>query len=263
MNTYHKAAAPLRFASPSTVLAVLGVLISILGGALLWVYVALARSGAALGNPLSELAGGVLCTGFAMVTLAGALALVLPPEDRIRFMVLRALCDPHHGNPLHFRDGEILPVVACIQEKKKDGYCRFTLKIRVKSRTMDDVKGLSSFLSSALSGRFKHYAATTVWADEAHNYVAFVLEDVTADRSITAHDVGEIKPPNPTTLVVQQGTSIDLTTSGSILVAGKTRSGKPTGIISLLLQVLQWGPDNHGSPSWTPSGPSCPGSLVW
>ena len=42
-------------------------------------------------------------------------------------------------------------------------------------------------------------------------------------------------------------TNINLTTSGSILVAGKTRSGKTTGVISLLMQALSCGPDDYGS----------------
>lgn len=247
MNTYHKAAAPLRFAPPSTVLAVLGVLISILGGALLWVYVALARSGAALSYHVGMCALTVLGVGVLLLTLAGALALILPPEDRIRFMVCHSLYNPAYGNPLNFRDGEILPVVACYPTKAKDGYSCFILRIQAKGHTVDEVKGLESFISSTLSGQFRRFAVTKVWGDDARNYVDFVLEDVTADRSLVVHDVGEIKPPNPSKLIVQQGVTIDLTTSGSILVAGKTRSGKTTGIITLLLQVLQWGADKFNS----------------
>lgn len=244
---YKKDAAPLRFASPSTVFAVLGALVALLGGVTLVVGLTLHQNGAALGNLLSDFACVVLYLGTTCLFLAGALALVLPAEDRIRYMVCRGLYHPSRGNPLHFKDGELLPMVACVPCKKQDDYCRYILKIEVKSRTIDDIKGLSSFLSSTLSGRFKCYAVTQVWGDDAHNYVAFLLEDVTADRSLIVHDVGEIKPPNPTTLFVQQGTTIDLTTSGSILVAGKTRSGKTTGIISILLQILQWGADKFGS----------------
>lgn len=244
---YKRDAAPLRYASPSTVLAVLGALVALVGGALLWLYIALARSGAALGNPLSELAGGVLCTGFAMVTLAGALALGLPAEDRIRYMVRRALFSPEHGNPLRLTDGELLPPVACTPIQVEDGTTRFSLKIRPKSCTVDDIRALDSFISSSLTGRFKSYAAIAVNVDEASNVVEFVLDNVTIDRSLVVYNVDELKPPSPTTLKIQQGTTIDLTTSGSIIVAGKTRSGKTTGIISFLLQVLQWGPDNHGS----------------
>lgn len=50
-------------------------------------------------------------------------------------------------------------------------------------------------------------------------------------------------------LTVQSGTEIDLTTSGSMLAAGKTRSGKTTGIIALLLQALLQGRDKYGSES--------------
>ena len=56
-----------------------------------------------------------------------------------------------------------------------------------------------------------------------------------------------MKQTNPATLAVQKNTYIDLRTSGSILCAGKTRSGKTTGIISLLIQTLLYGKDNFDS----------------
>lgn len=244
---YKKDAAPLRYASPSAVLAVLGVFPLLIGALIFWVGLALQKTGLGLAYHVSMAGLGLLGLGAILLFLAGALALILPPEDRIRFMVCHSLYNPAYGNPLNFRDGEILPMVACYPTKAKDGYSCFILRIQAKGHTVDEVKGLESFISSTLSGQFRRFAVTKVWGDDAHNYVDFVLEDVTADRSIIAHDVGEIKPPNPTTLVVQQGTSIDLTTSGSILVAGKTRSGKTTGVISLLLQVLAWGRDKFGS----------------
>ena len=110
---YKKDAAPLRFASPSTVLAVLGALVALLGGVILVVGLALHQNGAALGYYISMSALVVLGVGAFLLFLAGALTLVLPPEDHIRFMVLRALCLPEYGNPLHLKDGENLPPVAC------------------------------------------------------------------------------------------------------------------------------------------------------
>lgn len=83
--------------------------------------------------------------------------------------------------------------------------------------------------------------------DIAFNNVTFRIEDVTVDRSLTFLDVNEMKQNKRTILAVQKDTYIDLTTSGSILTAGKTRSGKTTGIISLLLQALLWGRDDFGS----------------
>ena len=67
------------------------------------------------------------------------------------------------------------------------------------------------------------------------------------DRSLTFSNVEEMRPASPTHLRVQDGADIDLTTSGSMLVAGKTRSGKTTGIIALLLQALQCGRDSFES----------------
>ena len=66
-------------------------------------------------------------------------------------------------------------------------------------------------------------------------------------RSLTFEKAEDMRPASPTRLQVQAGTEIDLTTSGSMLVAGKTRSGKTTGIIALLLQVLLCGRDEYGS----------------
>ena len=81
----------------------------------------------------------------------------------------------------------------------------------------------------------------------AFDRVTFRIEDVLADRSLTFEKVEDMRPRGPTKLQVQDGTEIDLTTSGSMLVAGKTRSGKTTGIIALLLQVLLCGRDEYGS----------------
>lgn len=81
----------------------------------------------------------------------------------------------------------------------------------------------------------------------AFNHVNFVAEDVTIDRAIVAQSVNDLRTDSPTTLKIQDGTTIDLTTSGSIIEAGKTRSGKTTGVIALLLQALAWGKDKFGS----------------
>ena len=56
-----------------------------------------------------------------------------------------------------------------------------------------------------------------------------------------------MRPGTPYKLALQYGTDIDLTTSGSMLIAGKTRSGKTTGIIALLLQILLQGRDKYES----------------
>ena len=81
----------------------------------------------------------------------------------------------------------------------------------------------------------------------AFNEVRFTIEDVTTDKALHIKSVDELKFKEATKLIVQQNTYIDLTTSGSMLVAGKTRSGKTTTIISLLLQALLSERDDFGS----------------
>lgn len=98
-----------------------------------------------------------------------------------------------------------------------------------------------------MNKKFNQYAITLTSSDIAFNSVTFRIEDVTIDKSLTFNDVSEMKPDEPTKLIIQQNTYIDLTTSGSVLCSGKTRSGKTTGIISLLLQALQCGRDNYNS----------------
>lgn len=63
--------------------------------------------------------------------------------------------------------------------------------------------------------------------------MTFFLEDVTLHREIKASRVEDLCPANAYEFRVQNGTSIDLRTSGSMLIAGKT-----TGVIALLLQAL-------------------------
>ena len=247
MNKYRKDAAPMRFSSPSTVFAVLGVLVLLIGVIILCAGIASCQTVAALAYHVSMAGFGLLCLSAFLLFLAGALALGLPAEDRMRHMVWRALYDPARGNPLHLKDGEILPPVACAAIKTKDSHRRYTITIKAKSCTVDDIRALSSFISSALTGRFKNFAITQVQVDLSFNHVDFVVEDVTVDRSIAARSLADIRTTSPTTLKIDQSTTIDLTTSGSIIAAGKTRSGKTTGVISLLLQVLAWGKDSFGS----------------
>lgn len=141
---YRKNAAPLRFASPSTVFAVLGALALLAGGVIWELAITLSRSGAALAYPVSVSAIVILGVGTFGLGLAAMLALALPDDMRICQMVRRGLFDPAHGNPLNLKDGEILPPVACTAIKTDDGYRRYILRIFVKSCTADDITASSA-----------------------------------------------------------------------------------------------------------------------
>lgn len=125
---------------------------------------------------------------------------------------------------------------------------RYALTISAgQSVSVDAIRSAASPISSALNCRFQRYAVVGVDQDIAYNGVTFRIEDVTIDRSLIFKSAQEMRPVRPTLLTVQKGTAIDLTTSGSMLIAGKTRSGKTTGTIVLLLQILSAGRDDFGS----------------
>lgn len=168
----------------------------------------------------------------------------MPDTVRLCGMVRQALYQPSHGNPLHLRDGDLLPKVAC--KRVGPGLYRLTLSAQ-QSVSVNTLVDAAPVISAAFNSRYQRYAVTQTDADIAFNAVTFIIEDVKIDRSITYSSAAEMQPGSPTMLRVDQVTNIDLTTSGSILVAGKTRSGKTTGVITLLIQALLCGPDDCGS----------------
>lgn len=172
------------------------------------------------------------------------LYILLPDTAHIAFMVRRGLFHPSHGNPLHLTDGELIPHIKC----KGVGEGLYDLTISAQqSVTVDAIVNAIPSISAALNHRYQQYAVVSTNTDTAFNCVTFRLENVQIDRSLTISDVEQLRPTAPTLLKVNRTTNIDLTTSGSILVAGKTRSGKTTGVIALLLQVLLFGPDYYNS----------------
>ena len=178
-----------------------------------------------------------------MILVSGFSFLLWSDTARVRHFVRRGLCCPAYGNPLGLRDGELLPKVAC-QEVSRGIY---DIKITAVTKSVDELAKMSPFVSGYLRGRLWAFAITEIIPSEACNFIIFRADDVLADKSITYHSVREMRPVNLYKLTVQHGTEIDLTTSGSMLIVGKTRGGKTTGVIALLLQILLQGPDNFGS----------------
>lgn len=178
-----------------------------------------------------------------MFICALILALAEPNASRIRRAVMTAVFIPSRGNPLNLKDGELLPKI----QVKPCGEGRYKITVSAGTCPVESIEKVSSSISSALIGRFENYAVTERESDLAFNTVTFTVEDVMVDRSITANSVKDLCSKEPTKLKVQKGVNIDLTTSGSMLLCGKTRSGKTTGAISLLLQILAQGSDGHGS----------------
>ena len=248
MRVYHHDAALLAYAPPAVNLLVLGLAALVLGGVLALGCRGLASAAdvpilGAVVRGMGQTAAVALGIGVAALIAAAVVHRLQPDSAKIRHKVRRALCHPRYGNPLRLRDGELLPGVIC----KDIGNGVYELTIEARSGTVEIITDAASAISTAINGRYAQYAVTQTDAGVAHDHVTFRVEDVTTDRSLTFERAEDMHPTSPTRLRVQEGSDIDLTTSGSMLVAGKTRSGKTTGIIALLIQALQCGRDKHGS----------------
>ena len=179
-----------------------------------------------------------------LIIICGFIMRLLYSEHiAIKQKVQKALYSYEYGNPLNLKDGQLLPNIKC----KRINNGVYELTISAIGNNVDNILNLSSVISSSLNRKLKKYAVTQSSSDIAFNSVSFRIENVLIDNSLMITDVSELKQNDHTKLIVQNGTFIDLTTSCSILCAGKTRSGKTTAIISLLIQALQSGPDRFGS----------------
>lgn len=253
LTYYNSKATRLRYAAPHTLTGVggvasvlLGLLLFILGWVVLQVPVNYFVSPAVLtGLACNLVEAGSCLIGFACLLFLASCLLYkfIPDYEKIRHMVYRGLCCPAYGNPLRLKDGEFLPKVSCVPSNAG----RYKITVTGASVAMGDVVKSASRISGLINGEYQRYAI--VYAENSPDYheAIFEIEDVMQDYSLTFKSAGEMHNYDPTKLLIQNGTAVDLTSSGSMLVAGKTRSGKTTGIISLLLQVLQQGRDDYGS----------------
>lgn len=246
---YHRNAPLLAFTPPYVLLFALGGVFSFTGFFLLLASYALvwASEDVPIISEFAKQVGrlGIIPLVLGIVTvIAGIVVRVrLPDRCRIRFMVMRRLFSPEYGNPLGFREGELLPRVRCVC--LKPGI--FELTIAADVCNFESLLNMRAFISSSLRKQFSGYAVTFSGGSDTFNEVEYTIMDVTRDKSLTAHSSHDLCSGDSTKLRVDEDTVIDLTTSGSMLVAGKTRSGKTTGIISLLLPVLRYGRDKYGS----------------
>lgn len=148
------------------------------------------------------------------------------------------------GNPLGLAEKSGRPAIEVVSYT--DG--KYRVAIDVRHCNPDSVRSLSKVISSALYGKFAGLAVIRIDEDPAGRYISFLIDNVLADRKIIACSVNDlICQGAPYSIRIQQDFFIDFRKSGSILIAGKTRSGKTTAIISILLQILYVGRDYLGS----------------
>lgn len=249
---YHKETSLLKYSAPHAKLAACGCIVLLIG-LICGLLSSVTRNVGNLSSDydiISELSIMLFLTELIMYGISIILLLIafsfrifITDSESICIMIKKSLYLHKYGNPLSLQEGELLPSVRCLPFGKN----RFMLRITTQSSSIDKLEKLGTFISSALKGKYKNYAVTITNIPMTMNTVEYIIEDVSIHKELVLSSADEIYQPERTKLIIQNGTYIDLTTSGSILVSGKTRSGKTTGIISLLLQVLQHGRDCHNS----------------
>ena len=143
----------------------------------------------------------VICTAAAIYLIALAVIGYLLQTDTMRIgtMIRQALYQPSHGNPLHLRDGDLLPKVSCWCISS--GLYGLTISAQ-QSVSVDVLIAAAPTISAALNRKYQQYAVVQVDADIAFRSVTFIIEDVLADRSITFTSAGAMLPESPTILRV-------------------------------------------------------------
>lgn len=180
--------------------------------------------------------------GIGLLVVAVLVHWFAPDTLRLKWFAQQRLFSSRFGNPLGLKDGQVLPRI----EVKRDT-SGLWLSIWTTSNDADQIARVSLALSGAARGKLRGYAVTVIDTDSASSFVRFKFEDVTVDRSITVHSLEDLNSGDVTKLLVDHGTCIDLTRSGSMLAVGVTRSGKTSGVLALLLQVARFGRDDFGS----------------
>lgn len=166
-----------------------------------------------------------------------------PERIAIRQMLWYRLFAKAGGNPLGLKNESVIPYL----DVRSDGESRYSVTIDTTACSADTLVKLPKIISSGLIDDYAGWAVVAVDEDPASSFVSYIIEDVTRSRKIIAETPWEIYSDHVTQLVIQEGFFLDLTKSGSILIVGKTRSGKTTAVESMLIQLLAHGPDAYGS----------------
>lgn len=180
---------------------------------------------------------------FLFMALAWLFLKYTPERIAIRQMLRYRLFAKAGGNPLGLKNESAIPSL----DVKDDEEGRYRVIIDTTACSADTLVKLPKIISSGLIDDYAGWAVVAVDEDPASSFVSYIIEDVTRSRKIVATHLEDIYGDCLSVIIIQKGFALDLTKSGSILICGKTRSGKTTAVECILMQVLVHGPDEFGS----------------
>ena len=167
-------------------------------------------------------------------------------KRNIMYSIRKTLCASCFGNPLNLREGEIEPTVTV--NKTQKGY---KVTVDCISADFEDVASLEMVISGCLRNKYGVYAVVSKEEDLAGRYVDYYIEDVVSSfyKQSIYLSLDDI-PTHRTRIYIRDDVYIDYSCvlNSSTIVAGRSRSGKTTAIIStFLLPILKQGKDDFGS----------------
>lgn len=168
---YSNNAPAVLYAVPGTKLSVLRAVLLLIAGCLLGIGHLIIELFSPIATDLSGIltvrgcyvtVAIALCAGGGIVIIAGiVINSKLPASKKLRTHVHAGIFDPRFGNPLHLRDGEVIPRVVC----KEMEAGRFEISISTLSSTVDEVAKLAECISARLCGGFSRHAVVLTVAD--------------------------------------------------------------------------------------------------
>lgn len=167
----------------------------------------------------------------------------LPEKVRLQYMLRERLFAKSAGNPLGLKSDSVVPFFYL----KKTGQAQYRVMVETSACSPDVLVKMPKIISAGLVGPYAGWAVTLVDEDPASSYVAYIIEDVSASKKLIVDNVYTLATEYPYQVTIQDGFFLDLRKSGSILICGKTRSGKTTAVEAMLMSILLHGPDQYSS----------------
>lgn len=240
----------LRYCSPTPKIIIFGGVLLLFAGLIkIFEYIVIGVCGLLRRNTEVDFSSAVILflSISALVFIVAIFEYILRSNKRnIRYIVRKTLCASCFGNPLKLRDGEIEPSVVVHSSPK--GY---KITVDCMSADFDDVASLEMVISGSLRNKYGNYAVVAKEEDIAGRFVDYYIEDVVSRfyKQSIYRSLADV-PTHLTRIYIRDDVYIDYSRvlNSSAIIAGKSRSGKTTAIISVfLLPILKQGRDDFGS----------------
>ena len=190
---------------------------------------------------------GTALVPITMILISLLLFVIQSDSKKISVMLRQRLFSPFYGNPFKMTDEERIPNIQVKCEYQSKDLEKIFITVFTTNKEPSFISDLSNVISASLRKQYEAFAVTQIVEDLNMISVTFVCTNVLKNHKIVASSLKDIQSNDPSKVVIQDNVAIDLTSSGSILIVGKTRSGKTQAAQAILLQLLANGPDKYGS----------------